>query len=102
MTPRISRAAACCFSASANSWLSSAIFFLSLVRGAGAVALLRGSFTVLRRFVFRRLIRFIATWSLELQQAVAGRPTGMAGHYRIDGGPMLSEHPALCPPHRRP
>jgi hypothetical protein len=41
--------------------VSRAILFLSLVWGAGVLAVRRGTFTVLRRFVFRRLVAFIAT-----------------------------------------
>src|SRR5262245_37575293 len=85
--------AVCCATASSSLRVSSAIFFWSLVRGAGVVALRGGGLTALRRLVFRPLIRFIATWSPKLQQAVAGRPTSMVCH-RVDGGPVLSEHPA--------
>src|SRR6266536_1138652 len=52
-----------CASASLSLRVSSAIFFLLPVRGAGAVAVRRGGFIVLRRFVFRLLARPVVTQS---------------------------------------
>jgi hypothetical protein len=61
MMPRTWEVAFSRSTASLSSRVSSAVFFLSSVREVGAIALRRGSFTVLRRFVFWRLIRLIGT-----------------------------------------
>jgi len=63
LTRKISVVAVCCSSASRSLRVSSAIFFLSLVWGVAVVALRRGGFIVLRRFVFRPLVRPVVTQS---------------------------------------
>src|SRR5215472_16486947 len=66
----------CCPIASLSLRLNAAICFFRLatqapVSRAAAGALRRGGFTGLRRVVFRRLVRFTATSSPELQQRPA-------------------------------
>jgi hypothetical protein len=55
--------AVCCATASLSLRVSSAIFSLLLICGVVALALRRGGFTVLRRFVLGRLVRAVVTQS---------------------------------------
>src|SRR5262245_15469855 len=57
--------AACCATASLSLRVSSAIFFLSPVWGACAVAVRRGGFLVLHRFVLGRVVRRVVTTSTQ-------------------------------------